>query len=135
MAEIDVAAVKENLQQVIAFVDRELEQSGCERDTMLEIYMAVEEIFVNVCSYAYDPEVGQTTIRTEIVKEPLSVILSFIDGGVPYDPLKRTDPKLNIPIKERSIGGLGIFLVKQTMDDVAYEYRDGKNILTIKKKL
>ena len=135
MAEIDVAAVKENLQQVIAFVDRELEQSGCERDTMLEIDMAVEEIFVNVCSYAYDPEVGQTTIRTEIVKEPLSVILSFIDGGVPYDPLKMTDPKLNIPIKERSIGGLGIFLVKQTMDDVAYEYRDGKNILTIKKKL
>ncbi len=135
MAEIDVIAIKENLPQVLGFVDRELEQSGCGMETMLEIDMAVEEIFVNVCSYAYDPEIGQTTIRTEIKQEPLSVILSFIDGGIPYDPLKKTDPKLNIPMKERTIGGLGIFLVKQTMDDVTYEYKDGKNILTIKKKL
>ena len=101
----------------------------------MPIEVAVEEIFVNIASYAYDPQVGPATIRTEIVQEPLSVILSFIDGGVPYDPLAKPDPVLHTPLQLRRRGGLGIFMVKKTMDDVSYEYKDGKNILTITKNL
>ena len=61
--------------------------------------------------------------------------MTFIDKGVPYDPLKRKEPDVTLPAEEREIGGLGIFLTKKTMDYVSYEYRDGQNILTLKKKI
>ena len=65
----------------------------------------------------------------------MTVTLTFLDRGVPYDPLQREDPDVTLPAEERDIGGLGILLTKKTMDDVAYEYRDGQNILTLKKKI
>ena len=61
--------------------------------------------------------------------------LTFIDNGKPYDPLKKADPDITLPANERPIGGLGIFMVKKTMDDVNYEYADGKNILRLKKNI
>ena len=97
--------------------------------------MPVEEIFVNISSYAYNPETGPATIRAGITEEPLSVIISFIDNGKQYDPLAKPDPDVKIPLKERKKGGLGIFMVKKTMDDVSYEYKDGQNILTITKTI
>ena len=97
--------------------------------------MAVEEIFVNISSYAYDPDIGVAQIRVETKEDPLSVVLSFIDGGTPYDPLAKPDPNLKIPLKERRKGGLGIFMVKKTMDGIKYEYKDGHNILTITKNI
>ncbi len=120
---------------MLAFVDAELETLDCGMRVITQIDVAVEEIFVNISSYAYDPEIGAATIRVEVTDEPVSVVISFIDNGKPYDPLAKSDPNLKIPIKERKKGGLGIFMVKKSMDDVTYEYKDGQNILTIKKAI
>ena len=81
----------------------------------------------------HSPETGNATIRVEIIKEPLSAVLTFIDNGVPYDPLAKEDPDVSLTAEERQIGGLGIFMVKKSMDDVEYEYKNGQNILRIKK--
>ena len=101
----------------------------------MQIELAVEEIFVNIAHYAYRPQIGQATVRVEVKEEPLSVIITFIDRGVPYDPLKRSDPDVTLSAEEREIGGLGIFMTKKVMDEVAYEYKDGQNVLTLKKRL
>ena len=103
--------------------------------TQMQIDIAVEELFVNIAHYAYNPEVGPVTIRVEVQKEPLAVTVTFIDHGVPYDPLAKEDPDITLSAEERQIGGLGIFMVKKSMDDIAYEYKDGQNILYIKKKI
>lgn len=135
MKELDIAAVKENLPEVLAFVNSHLEEAGCGIKVMTQVEVAVEEIFVNISGYAYDPEVGPATIRVEFTQAPPAIVMSFIDHGKPYDPLAKPDPDLRVPVKERKKGGLGIFMVKRTMDDVSYEYRDGQNILTIKKNI
>ncbi|MEE5993524.1 MAG: ATP-binding protein [Oscillospiraceae bacterium] len=135
MKELDILAVKENLPEVLAFIDSQLEELNCGMKIITQIDVAVEEIFVNISSYAYNPETGPATIRAEITEEPLSVIISFIDNGKQYDPLAKPDPDVKIPLKERKKGGLGIFMVKKTMDDVSYEYKDGQNILTITKTI
>ena len=74
-------------------------------------------------------------MRVEVGDDPVTVSITFIDQGMPYDPLARTDPDVSLPVSERDVGGLGVFLTKQLMDDVTYSYRDGRNILTLKKKL
>lgn len=63
------------------------------------------------------------------------MIITFIDNGVPFDPLKADDPDITLSAQERQIGGLGIYMVKQSMDEISYEYRNGQNILTIKKRI
>lgn len=133
MAELNLEAKVENLDQVLGFVDEEMEKYGCPMKVMMQVDIAVEEIFVNIARYAYHPEIGQATVKVDVKEEPLSVTIIFMDGGVPYDPLKKEDPDVTLSAEERQIGGLGIFMVKKSMDHVSYEYRDGKNILTIKK--
>ena len=135
--ELVVEAKKENLQQVIDFVDEHLEKTECPMKAEMQIDMAVEEIFVNIASYAYAHEdnIGKAVIRVETLEDPLRVVLTFMDNGMPYDPLAKGDPDVTLGADEREIGGLGIFLVKNTMDDVTYEYKDGRNILTIRKNL
>ena len=135
MKEIDILAERKNLPRVLEFVDGELEALDCGIRIITQIDVAVEEIFVNISSYAYDPEIGPAQIRVEILEDPISVVISFIDNGKPYDPLAKPDPDLKIPVKNRKKGGLGIFMVKKTMDDVSYEYKDGQNILTITKTI
>ncbi|MBO7356013.1 MAG: ATP-binding protein [Lachnospiraceae bacterium] len=135
MKEMEIEATLDNFEEVQAFVDEELERLGCSMGTQIQIDIAVEEIFVNIAHYAYNPDVGKATIRVEITEDPLSVVLTFMDNGIPYDPLAKQDPDVTLPPEERQIGGLGIYMVKESMDDVKYEYRDGKNILTICKKL
>jgi anti-sigma regulatory factor (Ser/Thr protein kinase) len=101
----------------------------------MQIELAVEEIFVNIAKYAYSPEVGRAKVRVELEQDPLKVIITFIDQGMPYDPLAKDDPDTTLSAEERQIGGLGVYMVKKTMDDITYEYKNGQNILTIKKKL
>ncbi|MBP3205193.1 MAG: ATP-binding protein [Lachnospiraceae bacterium] len=134
MRELDIEALTENLDTVLEFVDRELEARDCSMKVQIQINIAVEEIFVNIAHYAYNPEVGPATIRVEILEDPLAVSLTFIDHGTPYDPLAKEDPDVTLAADERTIGGLGIFMVKKSMDDVKYEYKEGSNILTIVKK-
>jgi anti-sigma regulatory factor (Ser/Thr protein kinase) len=79
--------------------------------------------------------VGNVTIRVAIEKEPLAVVLTFIDEGKQYDPLEKEDPDITLAANDRQIGGLGIFMVKKSMDNICYEYNKGRNILTLKKTL
>ena len=125
----------DRLNEVLAFVDGELEAMGCSMKAQMQIDVAVEELFVNIASYAYAPETGEATIRIAAEQDPPAVEITFIDGGIPYDPLAKPDPDVTLAAEDRQIGGLGIFMVKKTMDDMKYEYRDGKNILTIRKSI
>ncbi len=133
--ELEIEALTENLPEVQSFVEERLNAADCPPKAGMQIGVAVEEIFVNIAHYAYAPEQGSATVRVEVPDSPVSVTITFIDHGVPYDPLARTDPDISLPAEEREIGGLGIFMTKKMMDDVAYEYRDGQNILTLKKIL
>jgi anti-sigma regulatory factor (Ser/Thr protein kinase) len=135
MREMDIAATLENLDAVMAFVDQQLEEAGCSMKTQMQIDLAVEEVYVNIAHYAYNPEIGGVTIRVQIEEEPLEIILTFIDKGKPYDPWAKEDPDVTLAVEDRQIGGLGIFMVKKSMDNISYEYNEGRNILTLKKKL
>ena len=133
--ELVIEALTENLDQVTAFVESRLEAIDCPMKVMMQIGVAVEEIFVNIAQYAYAPDKGSATVRVEVSEDPVAVVITFIDHGIPYDPLARTDPDVTLSAEEREIGGLGIFMTKKLMDDVTYEYKDGANILTMKKNL
>ena len=135
MKELVVEADRMNLPEVQMFVDEQLEEVSCPMLTRISIDVAVEELFVNIASYAYGDGRGKAAVQVSVREEPPSVEITFIDNGVQYDPLAKADPDTMLSVKERKKGGLGIFMVKNTMDNVSYEYRDGKNILTIKKNL
>ncbi len=135
MKELTVPATLEQLETVQAFIEGELEQHGCPMKTMLQVSVAVEEIYVNIAHYAYHPELGEATIRCAVGGDPLQVTIQFLDSGKPFDPLAKPDADITLSAEERQIGGLGILMVKKTMDDVLYEYKDGCNILTLKKNI
>ena len=135
MKELNVTAEISNLEKVIAFVDEQLEIHDCSPKNQMQIDIAVEELFVNIARYAYQPVIGPATVRVEIKEHPLSVEVTFIDKGMPYDPLAKPDPDVTLSAEERDIGGLGIYMVKKSMDNISYEYKDGRNILKIEKML
>ena len=135
MKELTIGARTDNLDQVIAFVDESLEAADCSMKAQMQIDVAVEEIFVNSAQYAYAPAEGEAVIRLDTEKDPGAVTITFIDSGVPFNPLAVEEPDVTLSAKDRKVGGLGIFMVKRSMDDVAYEYADNKNILTIKKNI
>ena len=133
--ELDIEAVSENLAEVQAFVDERLESVGCPPKAQMNIDIAVEEVFINIASYAYVPETGKATVRVEVSEDPVTVTITFVDHGVPYDPLAKKDPDIGLSADEREIGGLGIFMTRKIMDDMTYSYINGQNILTLKKNL
>ena len=135
MKELHVQATIENISLVTEFVDEQLEAIDCPIKAQMQIDIAIDELFGNIARYAYDPEVGPAIVRVEVQEEPMAVILTFIDNGVPYDPLKRNDPDISLSADERDIGGLGIYVVKKSMDEITYEYKDGQNILRVRKNI
>lgn len=135
MKELTIAATVENIGTVTDFVDEQLEALDCPVKAQMQIDIAIDELFGNIAHYAYHPEVGNATVRVEVTEEPLAVIVTFIDRGVPYDPLNAAEPDITLSAEDRQLGGLGIYMVKKSMDEISYEYKDGKNILSIKKKL
>lgn len=130
---LKVAADTEKLYEVQGFVDAELEANGCPMKTQMLIDVSLEELFVNIAHYAYPEGNGWAEIRVGVTDGVASITL--IDGGIPYDPLKKPDPDVTLAAEDRQIGGLGIYMVKKKMDEMTYEHRDGKNVLTIRKKL
>lgn len=135
MEELRVEANVENLPKVLAFVDDQLEMAECPMKAKIQIDIAVEEIFVNIAHYAYAPGTGDALIRVGISEEPAAVQIDFEDSGIPYNPLEKADPDVTLDAQEREIGGLGIFMVKKIVDEIRYEYTDGKNRLTLGKSL
>lgn len=133
--ELTLEADMTNLNRVLSFVDSRLEAAECDPSIQMVIDLAVEELFTNVASYAYAPGKGPVTIRVKTDGTGGIAEIVFTDRGVPYDPLKQTGPNLDGDIESRRIGGLGIYMVKNSMDDMSYEYRDGNNVLTIRKKI
>lgn len=133
--ELEIEAVPENLTAVQSFIDEHLVRADCSAKAKMQIAVAVEEIYINIASYAYHPENGNVTVRVSVTDQPVAVAITFVDHGVPYDPLAKADPDVTLPANQRKIGGLGIFMTKKLMDEVVYEYKDGQNILTLKKTL
>ena len=133
--ELTLEAKVANLQQVLDFVDENLKSMRCPMKILMQIDVAVEEIFVNVASYAYAPDTGSVTIRMDLQEHPRTVVITFIDSGIPYNPLAKADPDVTLSAEERAIGGLGIYMVKKSMDKMEYEYTDQKNVLKMYKNI
>ena len=135
MKDLTIEATTENIDAVTDFVNSQLEELDCSLKIQSQVDIAIDELFGNIAHYAYNPETGYATVQVEVTEEPLTVVITFIDDGVPYDPLAKDDPDTSLSAEERQIGGLGIYMVKKTMDDISYEYKDGRNILKIRKNL
>jgi serine/threonine-protein kinase RsbW len=134
MKELTVSATLEQLGAVIAFIASEITAAGCPEKARIQIETAVEEIYVNIARYAYRPETGKATIRCEVRTDPQRVTIQFLDHGKPFNPLEKKDADTTLSAEERDIGGLGILMVKKSMDRVDYAYAGGRNIFTIQKK-
>lgn len=134
----------ENLNAATAFLEETLEEIGCGMKQSMQLSVALEEIFVNIAHYAYAktdssgkiiPDTGSGQMSLTVVAEDGKVYMTFEDEGIPYNPLEKKDPDVTLSVEEREIGGLGIYMVKKSMDEITYENKDGKNILTLMKKL
>ena len=135
MKEINLVAKVDNLDDVLAFVDAELQAMDCPMKTQMQIDVAVEEIYVNIASYAYEGKEGPSSIKIEKAADGSAVSITFTDEGIPYNPLEKEDPDVTLSAEERQIGGLGIYIVKKSMDATDYKRENNRNIFRIEKKL
>ena len=134
-AELTVDATVENIARATAFVKEQLSAVNCPLKAQTQLSVAVDEILANVSQYAYAPGTGPVTVRFAFDDGTRTVTLTFLDKGLPYNPLEKADPDVSLSAEDRPIGGLGIYLVKKTMDRMAYAYQHGQNILTIQKTI
>ncbi|MBR5578982.1 MAG: ATP-binding protein [Lachnospiraceae bacterium] len=134
MKELKLKAIDENLSVVLDTTEAFLE-GQCSEEIKNEILISIDELFINIAHYAYGAEEGEAYIKLEMKEEPKSIKITLMDWGIPFDPFAKEDPDIDLTLEERKIGGLGIFMVKDYMDQVNYEYRDGSNIVTLVKKL
>ena len=135
MKEKVFSATKDTLPDVMAFTEERLESFGCPMKVSMAICVAVEEIFVNIASYAYGEGTGNAALAFSFDENERLMTLVVSDEGVPFNPLDRAEPDITLSAAEREIGGLGIFITKKTMDTVSYKYDNGRNILTMTKKI
>jgi anti-sigma regulatory factor (Ser/Thr protein kinase) len=131
MEQITLPANVDRLTNVFRFIDNAMRESVPDEEQQNNVKTAVEEIFVNIAHYAYPSCEGDVTVSVSVTPDKFTI--EFKDSGMPYNPLDKSDPDLSLPADEREIGGLGIYLVKNIMDEVSYEYRDRQNVLTIEK--
>ncbi|MBR4503200.1 MAG: ATP-binding protein [Clostridia bacterium] len=134
MPEITVNASLNEIRTATDFINRQLTEAGCDEWFRIQIDVAIDEILSNIARFAYHQKAGNATVRFETENDPRNIVLTFIDRGTPYDPLTAAIPDISLPAKDRSIGGLGMFMVRKIMDDISYSYQDGQNILTVRKK-
>lgn len=133
MKSLQIPAEKAGLDEAVDFVLDHARELGFGKKELFQLKLCVEEIFVNVASYAYAPDTGLITVIADESENPLTLTISFIDSGIPFDPLAKPDPDKARPLSQAKKGGLGIFLTKKLMDEVRYAYQDGRNVLTIRK--
>lgn len=136
MVEKEFIAKIDELPNVISFIETELEKFEFSFKIITQFNLVVEELFVNVASYAYkDKENGKCKISIEYNQEKQEVKLSMEDNGIKFNPLEKEDPDTTLSVEDRPIGGLGILLVKKNMDNIEYKYEDNKNILILSKNV
>ena len=133
MKRLEIPAEKARLSEAVDFVLDFAKELGFPKTELFQLKVCTEEIFVNVASYAYAPDTGLITVTAQGSEDPLTITLSFIDRGTPFDPLAKPDPEKKRPLSLAKKGGLGIFITKRLMDEVSYAYEDGRNVLTIRK--
>lgn len=131
MQELNLAAITANLNIVLDFINKQLEAANFSVKQIMQIDIAVEEIYVNIADYAYRPDTGNVNISFDLTAT--GAVIEFSDTGTPYDPLNYPDPDITATAESRQAGGLGIFMAKKLMDHITYTHRDGKNILVIEK--
>ncbi|MBR3690983.1 MAG: SpoIIE family protein phosphatase [Eggerthellaceae bacterium] len=131
--ELTLDASVSNIQVVTDFVNEELDAVRCPLKAQMQIDVAIDELFGNIAKYAYAPGEGKATVTVEFEGEPLAVSITFSDEGVPFDPLAKAEPDTSLPAEGREVGGLGILIVKRSMDEVSYERAGGRNVLRIRK--
>lgn len=122
-----------SLHEVLKFIEIQLDEHNCSMRTSMMIQVIVEEIFVNIAKYAYPEQDGCCDISIDFNDN--YVCISFVDEGIEFNPLVKEDPDIESNADDRPVGGLGIFMMKKTMDEVHYERKDDKNILIIKKNI
>ena len=130
MLEKQVPAGMEYMDGVLEALREYLEEVNCPKKTALHLEIALEELFTNIASYAYGGEPGP--VRVYCGLEGGELVLEVEDKGISFNPLDREAPDLQLPLEERPVGGLGIYMVRQFADSVEYQYRDGCNILRLK---
>ena len=135
MPKITLPAALENIETATDFINGILENVGCSMKAQMQLAIALDELMSNVARYAYGTGKGDVTVSLEILDDPRRAVLTITDEGAPYDPLKKEDPDVTLSAEDRKIGGLGIFIVKRSMDKMTYDYKDGKNIVTITKNI
>ena len=130
MKELTTEASIAKLDEVLDFIDSVLEEHECPMKIITQINVAAEEIFVNIAHYSGSEKATITVSESGGIAE-----ITFTDSGRPYNPLEKPDPDVTLPAEERNIGGLGVYIVKKTMDSVSYDYRGGCNIFTMCKRI
>ena len=135
MKEWTFEATVERIPWLTDQVNEVLEGLDCPMKAQMQIDVAIDELLANIASYAYGAGTGEVTVRVDFEADTRTVSITFIDSGVAYDPSVKSDPDVTLTAEEREVGGLGIFLVKKTMDDMTYRFEDGKNVLTIYKHI
>ena len=132
---ITLPAVPESIMDAQKRIRDYVSDLHCNIRSLLELDIIVEETFINIASYAYSDRTGLAMIDLSMVEDGNVLQMVFRDTGGPYDPVQNRSPDISAPAEKRSIGGLGIFLVKEYSDSVIYNYKDGENQLTIRKRL
>lgn len=131
-----VKASVDSFDLVKDFMEQIVDEQGCDEQIKCQIMIAIEEVFINIASYAYEDKDG--TIDVNVTVETTGnkpIYITFCDSGIPFDPLKVPDPDIHEDGMKRKIGGLGIFLLRQSMDHLDYSRTDGKNVLKIQHHL
>ena len=133
--QITILAIKKETEKAIDTIAELLFLNKVDYSIINKVSIALEEVLINIVSYAYE-DTGNIDIIYELTTDPKKELsVTIIDEGKEFDPLKKEDPNITDLYKERKIGGLGIFMTKQIMDEVSYLRKDNKNILHLRKKL
>lgn len=135
MKEITLKATIENVRQITEWIDSELEKLDCSMKAQMQIDVAIDELVSNIARYAYGKETGEVTVQFRFDEAERAAEITFVDRGVAFDPLEKSEPDVTLSAEDRPVGGLGIFLVRKTMDRMDYRRENGRNILTVKKKI
>ncbi len=136
MREMTVSATPDQIEQVVDFVNEQLDTLGCSDEVRIDVDVAIDELLGNIVQYAYGSEGGTVTVRVDAQEEPPAAAITFMDHGAPFNPLAQEQPNTTaLPARERPLGGLGLFLARKLMDELDYRYQDGQNVLTARKAL
>ncbi len=129
--QLQYPASLDKLESLTDFISTQMEKIDAPIKAINQVLIASEEIYVNIAHYAYKDKEGNADITVKLDTNVISI--TFEDSGIPFNPLEKEDPDVTLTLEDREVGGLGIFMVKKIMDDVTYEYKDNKNVLTITK--